>query len=252
MKRNFWKIGKPVIIISAAGLLIGGLRRHLKQLHGHSHSHETQSAQTEGVTIHWAKWYDPLVNLLALGQAQKIRNMTVEMAGIQPGQTVLDVGCGTGDLTLAAKKAVGQDGSVTGIDAAAEMIAVATDKAHKQQLAIDFQIAPIEKLPFADNSFDMVINSLVMHHLPEHVKRDGIAEIYRVLRPDGTFFTLDFVPMQRKSERLRTLHFGHRSGPSSSIFDLEHVLEENGFEDVESGHSPVRLLGHLRGKKPQA
>jgi len=251
MKHKFWKIGKPVIIISATGLLIGGLRRYVKQLHGHSHAHQTQSAQTEGFTIHWAKWYDPLVNLLALGQAQKIRNMTVELAGIQPGQTVLDVGCGTGDLTLAAKKAVGQDGSITGIDAAAEMIEVATNKAHKQQLAIDFQIAPIEKLPFADNSFDVVINSLVMHHLPEQVKRDGIAEIYRVLRPGGTFFTLDFAPMQRKSERVRTLHFGQGTGPSNSIFDLTPILEENGFAAVSSGPSPIRILGYLRGTKPQ-
>ena len=250
MSNKFWKIGKPVFVISAIGLLIGGLRRYLKQHHGHSHAHEIQSSQTEGFTIHWAKWYDPLVNLLALGQAQKIRNMTVEMAKIQPGQTVLDVGCGTGDLTLAAKKAVGQHGHVTGIDAAAEMIEVATNKAHKQQLAIDFQIAPVEKLPFADNSFDMVINSLVMHHLPEQVKRSGIAEIYRVLRPGGTFFTLDFVPMKRKSDRVRTLHFGQGTG-SSSILDLGPVLEKNGFESVSSGQTAVRMLGYLRGTKPQ-
>lgn len=250
MKHKLWKIGKPVIIISATGLLIGGLRRHLKQWHGHSHAHNPHSAPTKGFTIHWAKWYDLLINLLALGQAQKIRSMTVEMAGIQPGQSVLDVGCGTGDLTLATKNAVGQDGRVIGIDAAAEMIDVATNKAQKHQLDVDFQVAPVEKLPFPDNSFDMVINSLVMHHLPEQVKRDGIAEIYRVLRPGGTFFTLDFAPMQRKSERLRTLHFREDTG-SSSIYDLESVLEENGFAAVSSGKTAVSMLGYLRGKKPE-
>ena len=252
MTQKLWKLVKTIIFVTVGGALANGLLRHLRQLHGHSHAYPHQSAETEGRTIHRANWYDTIVNLITLGHANKIRQMTVELAGIQPGQAVLDVGCGTGDLTLAAKKAVGQDGSVTGIDAAAEMIEVATNKANKQQLVIDFQVAPIEKLPFPDNSFDVVINSLVMHHLPAQVKKDGLAEIYRVLRPGGTFFILDFAPMPNKIDRIRSLHFGHGSGQGNSIFDLVPLVEKYGFESVSAGSTPVRMFGYLRGTKPQS
>jgi ubiquinone/menaquinone biosynthesis C-methylase UbiE len=252
MTNKFWKIGKPVLLVSAVGLLFNKLRHHLKQMHRHdnAHPHQAESTRTDGRIIHWARWYDTVVNLLALGRAQKIRQMSVELAGIQPGQTVLDVGCGTGEFAIAAKKVVGQDGQVTGIDAATEMIEVAKEKAEKHQLRIDFQVAAVEKLPFEDNSFDMVINSLVMHHLPEHLQRVGIAEIYRVLRPGGTFFTLDFVPLPRITDRLRIMHFGHGTATQGSIFDLVPVLEANGFVDVSTGNTAVRQLGILRGTKP--
>src|SRR4026209_1424351 len=99
----------------------------------HSHSHSVEGpAQTEGTLIRWAPYYDFTVNIIALGHARLLRRMTVDNALIQPGGTVLDVGCGTGEVALLAKTRA-KAGKVYGIDPAPEMIAVARRKAaHKK------------------------------------------------------------------------------------------------------------------------
>src|SRR6266496_984490 len=138
------------------------------------HTHVTeQSAQTEGRLIRWAPYYDFAVNITTLGQARRLRKTTVNNALIKPGDNVLDVGCGTGEVTLVAKTRA-KDGKVYGIDPAPEMIAVARTKAARQGLEIDFRVGVIESLPFPDMSIDMVTSSLMMHHLPEELKVRGL------------------------------------------------------------------------------
>src|SRR5215211_3449288 len=150
--------------------------------HSHSHSAE-QPAQTEGSLIRWAPYYDLVTNFMALGQVRRLRKTTVDQALIRPGNSVLDVGCGTGEVTLLAKTCAA-NGKVYGIDPAPEMIAVAIKKAARQGLEIDFRVGVIEALPFPDSSIDVVTSSLMMHHLPEDLKVSGLAEIYRVLKPE--------------------------------------------------------------------
>src|SRR5689334_8435064 len=128
----------------------------------HSHSFE-QPAQTEGSLIRWAPYYDFTVNIVTLGKARTLRRMTVNQAMIKPGDSVLDVGCGTGEVTLLAKTRA-RDGKVYGIDPAPEMIAVARKKAARKKLGIDFRVGVIEALPFPDESIDVVTSSLMMHH----------------------------------------------------------------------------------------
>src|SRR5512138_3596477 len=123
-----------------------------------------QPAQTEGKLIRWASYYDVAVNITTFGQARRLREMTVEHALIKPGDSVLDVGCGTGAVTLIAK-ARAKDGKVYGIDPAPEMIAVAQRKASRKGLDIDFRVGVIETLPLPDASIDVVTSSLMMHHL---------------------------------------------------------------------------------------
>ena len=89
----------------------------------HSHSVE-HPAQTEGTLIRWAPYYDLAVNLTTVGHAPRLRKLTVDNALINPGDSVLDVGCGTGEVTLLAKTRA-KDGKVYGIDPAPEMIDVA-------------------------------------------------------------------------------------------------------------------------------
>lgn len=165
----------------------------LKHLHGgHQHSHAESAPQTTGSVIHWANRYDWVVQIMGLGQAGRLRRKTIEFARIAPGERVLDVGCGTGDLTLLAKEHAGSTAQVCGLDAAPEMIGVARHKAARQQAEVDFRVGVIEQLPYPDNSFDVVLSSLMMHHLPADLKPIALAEIRRVLRPNGRLVIIDF------------------------------------------------------------
>jgi len=124
-------------------------------MHTHTHSPESP-AQTEGRLIHWASFYDGLANITTFGQASRLRRMTVDQALLQPGENVLDVGCGTGGVTIPAKLRVGINGGAPGIDPAPEMLAIARRKAKRVGIEIDFRIGVIESLPFPDGTFDVV------------------------------------------------------------------------------------------------
>ncbi len=167
-----------------------GLLRHLHGGDRHSHdgespAHLEATPPTTGTVIHWANRYDWVVQIMAFGQAGRLRRQSIDFAQIMPGERVLDVGCGTGDLTLRAAERAGATGQVCGIDPGPEMIAVARRKAARAQAAIDFRVAVVEQLPYPDASFDVVLISLVLHHLPADLKSIALAEIRRVLRsPD--------------------------------------------------------------------
>ncbi|HZC77932.1 MAG TPA: methyltransferase domain-containing protein, partial [Ktedonobacterales bacterium] len=92
-------------------------------MHTHKRATQDSAPATEGSVIHWAWGYDWLVRALTLGRAGALRRQTVRLAQIQPGEHVLEVGCGTGDVALRARAAAGPTGVVVGIDPAPEMIA---------------------------------------------------------------------------------------------------------------------------------
>src|SRR5262245_42064830 len=111
--------------------------------HHHSASPADHAPATRGRVLHSASAYDPFVTLFTLGRRARLRRTTVELAGIQPAERVLEVGCGTGDVAIAASERTGTEGAVYGIDPSAEMIAVARDKAAHARRAVDFQVGVI-------------------------------------------------------------------------------------------------------------
>ncbi|MHB8599896.1 MAG: class I SAM-dependent methyltransferase [Ktedonobacteraceae bacterium] len=142
------------------------------------------------------------------GKVRELRQKATNMAYIQPGETVLDVGCGTGTLALKIQHRVGRAGRVTGVDPATQQIARARSKAARRHVPIEFQIGVIEQLPFPDQTFDVVFSTLMMHHLPAPLKRQGLAEIVRVLKPGGRLIIADFTHKQERQGRAARFHAG--------------------------------------------
>jgi ubiquinone/menaquinone biosynthesis C-methylase UbiE len=214
----------------------------------------SQTGPTSRRVMHSPRFYDALASLMSLGREKQIRETTLELAGVAPGQSVLDVGSGTGTLALAAKTAVGPSGRVSGIDPAPEMVEFAKRKASKQQADVDFRVGAVEALPFRDATFDVVLSSLMLHHLPEKVKRHGFAEIERVLKPGGVFFAVDLATTSPgQLHRIVGRLVGHSTGHTSQA-DLEsatQLLERAGFREVTSGRMKFRYLVYMRGKRPQ-
>jgi demethylmenaquinone methyltransferase/2-methoxy-6-polyprenyl-1,4-benzoquinol methylase/phosphoethanolamine N-methyltransferase len=220
----------------------------------HTHPHHSKSpAQTEGRLVPWASFYDLTVNLMTFGQIRRLRQMTVDHALLKPGEKILDVGCGTGGVTIPAKIRVGEDGSAAGIDPAPEMIAIARRKASRAGLEIDFRVGVIESLPFPDGTFDAVTSSLMMHHLPAHVQVRGLAEIKRVLKPGGRLLIADMTrPGPSFFEHLRSLALHHGHAMQFGIEDLLELMKAAGFEEVKQSDDHFLAIGFVRATKPIA
>src|SRR5215469_11960608 len=169
-------------------------------MHWFAHSHhkesdETSAHETQGSVINWGWRYNLMVwyfdTVLFHGKLQELRLQVADLAELQRGEMVLDVGCGTGTQALVAKERVGETGRVYGVDPGPKQIAHARSKAARRGLPIDFQVGVIEQLPFSAQVFDVVLSTFMMHHLPDDLKRRGLAEIARVLKPGGRLVVLD-------------------------------------------------------------
>ena len=158
-------------------------------------------------------------------------------------------GVGRAKLTLLAKERVGATGYVCGMDAAAEMIEVASRKVEEKGIEVDFRVDVIEKMSFPDASFDVVLSSLMMHHLPPDLKQAGLAEISRVLKPGGRVVIVDFKHPTSRAGRLLMMPLLHH-GLVEGIQSLPPLMEEAGLMGVETGELAFWVLGFARGQRP--
>lgn len=214
-------------------------------LHAHTH---TTAATTTGSLIRWATLYDLFVHIATIGRATTLRETTVELAGVQSGGQVLEVGCGTGAVALAARRRMGAAGEVHGIDPSPEMITVARRKADQAGLSVEFRVGVVEALPFPDNTFEVVLSSLMMHHLPVDLKRPALAEIYRVLKPGGRLLVVDFKRPIGFLGRWAVMAAWH-GALKDGVQDLEPAIRQAGFKRLETGDTPLGMLGYIRAWK---
>jgi ubiquinone/menaquinone biosynthesis C-methylase UbiE len=175
-----------------------------------STAHDASALETRARVIHWAFWYDMMIKARSFGREARFRNSFLDIAAVAPGETVLDAGCGTGTMAIAASKRVGSNGAVYGVDAAAEMIARAKSKAARAGADVSFQHALLESLPLPDAKFDVVITSFVLHHFPEDLLARSLGEIRRVLKPSGRLVAFDFAAGHGPNRHiLFRLHHSH-------------------------------------------
>ena len=131
-------------------------------------------------------FYDLLHRLSGLGH---VHAEMIRMADLRPGQQVLDIGCGTGNLLLALGRER-SDVELVGLDPDTRPLARAARKAHGAGVAVSWRPGYAQELPYLDGSVDRVFSSLMLHHLQDD-KDALLAEVRRVLRPDGVFVLAD-------------------------------------------------------------
>ena len=155
------------------------------------------------------------------------------IAGLQPGETVLDLGSGAGFDSFLAAAQVGKSGRVIGVDMTPEMIAKAREYAGSEGYSnVEIRLGEIENLPVADQSVDVIISNCVINLSPD--KRRVFHEAFRVLRPGGRLAISDVIATAPLPEAVRNdlaLYSSCISG-AVTIAELETMLLESGFHDI--------------------
>ena len=186
--------------------------------------------------------YDSYMRKMTFGRERTLRETTVSLAQVKPGDCILEVGCGTGTLTLAAKRQAGPSGKAFGIDVIPGMIELSQRKAAQANEDVTFQLGSIDDIPFSANQFDVVMCSFMIFHMSEMVRRKGIAEIYRVLKPQGRLLVLDLaLPTQPLPRAIAQMLLGGML--QHDLRELLPLMDASGFSDVEIAPVKFRILG---------
>ena len=162
-------------------------------------SKEAKAGYVKDLFTALAKRYNVMTDLWTLGLHRLWKRQAMERLALRPGERVLDVATGTGDLAFMEQAVVGPQGCVVGVDSCAPMLEVARGR---QQGAVDFQEGDAMNLQFPDASFDVVTISFGLRNVADRVQ--ALREFRRVLRPGGRLMVLDFSTPTSKG--LRALH----------------------------------------------
>jgi demethylmenaquinone methyltransferase / 2-methoxy-6-polyprenyl-1,4-benzoquinol methylase len=134
--------------------------------------------------------YDVTNDALSFGIHRLWRRRAVKVSGAKPGDTILDCATGTGDLALAFKRVVGEKGSVLGTDFNADMLKTAPQKAERQHLAVEFEVADAMHLSYANDRFDVASISFGIRNVDD--PRVALKELARVVKTGGRVVILEF------------------------------------------------------------
>ncbi|BBP44201.1 bifunctional demethylmenaquinone methyltransferase/2-methoxy-6-polyprenyl-1,4-benzoquinol methylase UbiE [Thiosulfativibrio zosterae] len=153
---------------------------------------EEKVKKVKGVFDSVAGNYDLMNDVMSMGIHRIWKRHTIELSGIRPGNVVLDLAGGTGDLTKAFAKRVGKTGKVVLADINESMVRVGRDRLTDEGIIgnVNYTITNAEALTFPDNTFDLVTIAFGLRNVTH--KDKALAEIYRVLKPGGQLMVLEF------------------------------------------------------------
>lgn len=193
------------------------------------------------------RFYDPLVRLTTREPEFKQALLTQVVAD-RP-RYVLDLGCGTGTLTIAIAKAL-PDAAVTGLDADPEALGIAANKAPQAGVGPELHRGFSTELPFSDGKFDCVVSSLFFHHLAREAKIATLREVRRVLASGGSLHVADWG--KPSNALMRTLFFavqildGFETTRDSVTGALPELLRAAGYDRVQDTAKFDTPLGTMR------
>jgi ubiquinone/menaquinone biosynthesis C-methylase UbiE len=205
----------------------------------HTHRSHSHNPKTRGLLLDRGWRYDLEVwffdTFLVHGEINRLRHSVLDLANLSAGHKLLDVGCGTGTLAIQAARRLAGAGQVAGVDPAPRQIARARSKARRARVKVDFQSGVIESLSFPDRTFDTVTSTLMMHHLPSDLRLQGLAEIARVLKPQGRLVLADFDYPDGYQHTTKPAANGY--GGTGALPDL---VQQSGFSDINIEHTTFK------------
>ncbi|HNP64480.1 MAG TPA: methyltransferase domain-containing protein [Woeseiaceae bacterium] len=191
--------------------------------------------------------YDHIVRYTT--RERRFKSILLKTAAIKRGESILDVGCGTGTLlqSIAEQQSAVQ---LTGLDADPAILAIADRKLSAANISYNLVLGRSTDMAFDDETFDRVVSTLFFHHLVTAEKRATVAEIARVLRPGGAAHIADWGrptgPLQRLAFYQIQLLDGFASTRDHVAGKLTSLFSEAGFQEVEEFAHLRTVFGTLR------
>ena len=191
-------------------------------------------------------FYDSVIKIFAFEKFyQKIASQIPPDKAIH----ILDIGTGTANLAIAIKKR-SPKAKILGIDPDEKILKIAKEKIKKEKLDIKLIKAFAQKLPFKKQSFDYVVSSFAVHHIPPNLKDQAFLEMYRVLRSGGTILIIDIGEPKNLLAKITGTVFSliESVGPNLRGF-IPKALKEVGFYNVKEVESKFGLISFYRARK---